>query len=158
MCRNFGSVFCKKSLNMGPIFMKKFLTVGLIFKIFWGSHLVCLLQNCKKWNGYLFPEKSLNMGTYFWKKKSPEHGYGSWAAGGTSPTDKKLSTPPGRSPLKLTPFYCLTSINRSAYISLPFYCLTSINFYCLTGINFYCLTSINRSPYISLFKGRVTFR
>ena len=49
-------------------------------------------------NGYFFfpPKKSLNTGTCFWKKITPEHGHGSWAAGGTSLTNPNLSTPPSQ--------------------------------------------------------------
>ena len=41
--------------------------------------------------GTFFSEKSLNMGTVF-GKITPEHGCGSRAASGTSPTDPNLRT------------------------------------------------------------------
>ena len=70
--------FCKKSLNMGPIFYEK-----IPFGVF-------LWQNWKK--KYFFGEKSLNMGTYF--GENYPWTYGSWTAGGTSPTNQKSEYPP----------------------------------------------------------------
>ena len=64
MCRNFGSVFWKKSFNMGPIFHKKSPTMGLIFKIFQGS--LCESQKILCFCGffpYHFQGKSLNIDT-----------------------------------------------------------------------------------------------
>ena len=81
---------------MGPIFHKKSATTGLISKIFQGSQVLkiwCVFVAKLQEIGTFF-EKSLNMGIYF-GKITPEYGYRSWTAGSTSPTNPKLSTPPG---------------------------------------------------------------
>ena len=90
MCCNFGSMFCKKSLNMGPCFIKK-IPMGLIFKIFANPRKfrkfgVFLQQNRKKWVPFS-RKKSLNIGTYFFLKNYPWTWVWVWAAGGTSPTN-----------------------------------------------------------------------
>ena len=62
MCRIFGSVFLKKSLDMGPIFHEKIRN--------YGSNLFeprKILKRIAK-NGYRISEKSLNMGTFFLEK------------------------------------------------------------------------------------------
>ena len=64
MCRNFRSVFCKKSLNMGPIFHEK-INFGSDFQNC--EDLVFLLQNHQKKKWVLFSRKSLHVVTYFWK-------------------------------------------------------------------------------------------
>ena len=94
MCCKNGSVFWKKSINMGPIYHEKYFTIGQIFKkIFWGLLLnfVFLWLNCKKWVPFF--RKNPEMWVPICRKTTPEQGYGSWAAGGTSPTNPSLKTP-----------------------------------------------------------------
>ena len=80
---------------MGPIFHEKIPNYGSNFQNFPGARYANP-KNFEKIakNGYLFSEKTLKMGTFF-GKITPEHGYGSRAASGTSPTIPNLSTPPG---------------------------------------------------------------
>ena len=82
---------------MGPIFHEKIPNCGSDFQNFLGfaTNPENFGKNAK--NGYLFLKKSLNMGTFF-GKITPEHGFGSPAAGGTSLTNPNLRTPsPGSS-------------------------------------------------------------
>ena len=80
-----GRFFWKKSLNVGQIFHEKIPDYESVF------------QNN-------FVAKSQEIGTYFRKnpqmwvpifgKIIPEHGYASWTAGSTSPTNPNLEYPP----------------------------------------------------------------
>ena len=76
---------------------------GSDFRKFPGIAYMRTPENLKIWcvfvvklqeMGTFFSEKSLNMGTYL-GQITPKRGYGSWAAGGTSPTIPNLSTPQG---------------------------------------------------------------
>ena len=97
MCCNFGSVLCKKSLNMGTIFHVKIRNFGLwVWFSKWLTpgnfeNLMCFCIKIAR-NGYLFFQKNPKYPIF--GKITPEHGYGSWAAGGTSLTNPNLSTPP----------------------------------------------------------------
>ena len=104
MCRNFGSVFCKKSQNIDPHFLWKICKYGFDFQNF--SRLstansgkfwkfdVFLWQNHNKWAPF-FQKKSLNMGTYFWKKLPLN--MGTWVLSYLqhTPNESKSEYPPG---------------------------------------------------------------
>ena len=95
MCPIFGSfLFC-----FVLFFLKEIPKHGFHFSYFSGfamrspdtfKNLECFCGKNRK--GIFFLDKSLNMGTYL-GKNTPEHRYGSRAAGGTSPTNPNLRTP-----------------------------------------------------------------
>ena len=62
MCRNIGSVFCKKSLNMGSIFHKKIPNYGSDFQNFLGFTM-WTQGNFEIW--CVFVAESQEMGTFF---------------------------------------------------------------------------------------------
>ena len=93
--------FCKKSLNMGPIFHEKISNYGSDLQKFWGFRIENSQEFWKfgvlLWQEMVtfFSDKIPKYGylRVFLEKITPGHGYGFWAAGGTSPINQNLSTP-----------------------------------------------------------------